>query len=71
MSTPSRAVRSYTCYQRRAAWRFTPPGFAAATRPRAGGGLLVGVGVLEMTGAWASVIIWFKVHWFANYTAPL
>lgn len=36
-----------------------------------GGGLLVVVGLLEVTGAWASVIIWLKVHWFANYTAPL
>jgi hypothetical protein len=29
------------------------------------------VGLLEVTGAWASLIIWLKVHWFANYTAPL
>lgn len=36
-----------------------------------GGGLLVVVGLLEVTGAWATVIIWLKVHWFADYTAPL
>jgi hypothetical protein len=36
-----------------------------------GGGLLVVVGLLEVTGAWTTVIIWLKVHWFADYTAPL
>jgi cytochrome c-type biogenesis protein len=36
-----------------------------------GGGLLVVVGLLEVTGAWATVIILLKVHWFADYTAPL
>lgn len=36
-----------------------------------GGGLLVVVGLLEVTGTWATLIIWLKVHWFADYTAPL
>lgn len=36
-----------------------------------GAGLLVVVGLLEVTGASASVIIWLKINWFAGYTAPL
>ena len=36
-----------------------------------GGGLLVVVGLLEVTGAWATAIIWLKIHWFVGYTAPL
>jgi cytochrome c-type biogenesis protein len=36
-----------------------------------GGGLLVALGLLELTGAYATVIIWLKVHWFAGYLAPL
>ncbi len=36
-----------------------------------GGLMLITVGVLEVTGAWASAIIWLKVHWLSNYTAPI
>jgi cytochrome c-type biogenesis protein len=37
---------------------------------RIGGLMLVTVGVLEVTGAWASAIIWLQVHW-SGYTLPL
>jgi hypothetical protein len=36
-----------------------------------GDGLLVVVGLLEVTGTRATLIIWLKVHWFADHTAPL
>jgi cytochrome c-type biogenesis protein len=37
---------------------------------RIGGVLLIAVGVLEVTGAWATAITWLQVHWLAGYTAP-
>jgi cytochrome c-type biogenesis protein len=36
-----------------------------------GGGLLVLVGVLEVTGAWSAAITWLQVHWVGGYTAPI
>ncbi len=38
---------------------------------RIGGVLLVAVGLLEVTGAWASAITWLQVHWTGNYVPPL
>jgi cytochrome c-type biogenesis protein len=38
---------------------------------RIGGGLLVLVGILEVTGAWTAAILWLKTHWLANYQSPL
>jgi cytochrome c-type biogenesis protein len=38
---------------------------------RIGGLMLITVGVLEVTGAWASAIIWLKVHWLSGYTTPI
>jgi cytochrome c-type biogenesis protein len=38
---------------------------------RIGGGLLVLVGVLEVTGAWTAALTWMKVHWIGSYQAPL
>ena len=38
---------------------------------RIGGGLLVLVGLLEVTGAWTSAITWLKIHWLASFTSPL
>lgn len=38
---------------------------------RIGGLMLIAVGVLEVTGAWASAITWLKVHWLSSYTSPL
>jgi cytochrome c-type biogenesis protein len=36
-----------------------------------GGVLLVVVGLLEVTGAWTSAIIWLKGHWFNSYVPPI
>ncbi len=36
-----------------------------------GGGLLVLVGVLEVTGAWTAAITWLQVHWLQGYTSPI
>ena len=38
---------------------------------RIGGGLLVLVGVLEVTGAWTAALTWLKVHWIGSSTGPL
>jgi cytochrome c-type biogenesis protein len=38
---------------------------------RIGGILLIAVGVLEVTGAWAAAITWLQVHWLSSYTAPI
>jgi cytochrome c-type biogenesis protein len=38
---------------------------------RIGGILLITVGVLEVTGAWAAAITWLQVHWVGSYTAPI
>jgi cytochrome c-type biogenesis protein len=37
----------------------------------AGGAMLVCVGLLEVTGAWSSALLWLKTHWIANYQSPL
>ena len=36
-----------------------------------GGLLLVVVGLLEVTGAWGSAMIWLKIHWIGSYQSPL
>jgi cytochrome c-type biogenesis protein len=38
---------------------------------RIGGIMLIVVGLLEVTGAWASAITWLKVHWANSYTPPI
>jgi cytochrome c-type biogenesis protein len=38
---------------------------------RIGGGLLVLVGVLEVSGAWNAALLWLKLHWLGSYTSPL
>ncbi|HLX49933.1 MAG TPA: cytochrome c biogenesis protein CcdA [Streptosporangiaceae bacterium] len=38
---------------------------------RVGGALLVIVGVLQVSGAWADVMIWLKVHWVVSYNSPI
>ena len=38
---------------------------------RIGGALLVAVGLLEVTGAWTSAIIWLHTHWFSGYNLPI
>jgi cytochrome c-type biogenesis protein len=36
-----------------------------------GGVLLIAVGVLEVTGAWAAAVTWLQVHWLSSYNAPI
>jgi cytochrome c-type biogenesis protein len=36
-----------------------------------GGALLIAVGVLEVTGAWGSAVVWLQVHWLAGYNPPI
>ena len=36
-----------------------------------GGALLIAVGVLEITGAWGSAVVWLQAHWLAGYNSPL
>jgi cytochrome c-type biogenesis protein len=38
---------------------------------RAGGLMLVAVGVLEVTGVWTSALAWLRVHWISGYDLPL
>jgi cytochrome c-type biogenesis protein len=38
---------------------------------RLGGLMLITVGLLEVTGAWAAAITWLQVHWLNGYTAPI
>jgi cytochrome c-type biogenesis protein len=38
---------------------------------RIGGVLLIGVGVLEVSGAWASAVTWLQLHWLNGYTPPI
>jgi cytochrome c-type biogenesis protein len=38
---------------------------------RIGGVLLIAVGLLEVTGAWASAMSWLQVHWLAGYNSPI
>jgi cytochrome c-type biogenesis protein len=36
-----------------------------------GGGMLVIVGVLEVTGVWTNAILWMQLHWISGYQSPL
>jgi cytochrome c-type biogenesis protein len=38
---------------------------------RVGGGLLVIVGILQVSGAWATVMTWLKLHWLGGYSSPI
>jgi len=38
---------------------------------RAGGAMLVAVGVLQVTGAWTVAMTWLRVHWIGGYQLPL
>jgi cytochrome c-type biogenesis protein len=38
---------------------------------RIGGAMLITVGVLEVSGAWASAVLWLQEHWLSGYTSPL
>jgi cytochrome c-type biogenesis protein len=36
-----------------------------------GGAALIVVGLLEVTGAWSSAMVWLKVHWLSDYNPPI
>jgi cytochrome c-type biogenesis protein len=36
-----------------------------------GGGMLVLVGVLEVTGAWTAAMTWLQIHWYRGYSPSL
>jgi cytochrome c-type biogenesis protein len=38
---------------------------------RIGGAMLIAVGLLEVSGAWTSAVIWLHTHWFSGYNLPL
>jgi cytochrome c-type biogenesis protein len=38
---------------------------------RVGGGMLIALGVLEVTGAWSAALDWLRAHWLAGYNVPL
>ena len=38
---------------------------------RIGGVMLIAVGLLEVTGTWASAIVWLQEHWLHAYTPPI
>jgi cytochrome c-type biogenesis protein len=38
---------------------------------RIGGAMLIGVGLLEVTGTWSTFMAWLQVHWVGTYQAPL
>src|SRR5487761_1131373 len=49
-------------------------GFArkhALTIMRIGGALLILVGILQVTGAWADVMTWLRLHWVSSYNSPI
>jgi cytochrome c-type biogenesis protein len=49
-------------------------GFArrhAAAITKIGGVLLIAVGLLEVTGLWASAMSWLQANWLASYNSPL
>jgi cytochrome c-type biogenesis protein len=37
---------------------------------RVGGGMLIVLGVLEVTGAWSSALDWLRAHWITGYQMP-
>jgi cytochrome c-type biogenesis protein len=43
----------------------------AALVTRAGGAMLVIVGVLQVTGAWTAAMTWLRIHWVSGYELPL
>ncbi len=38
---------------------------------RIGGGMLVLVGLLEVTGTWSAAMSWLQVHWISGYVPPI
>ena len=49
-------------------------GFArrhALTIMRVGGGLLILVGILQVSGGWTDVMTWLRLHWISSYNSPI
>jgi len=49
-------------------------GFARKHAPavmRVGGALLVLVGILQVSGAWTTAMVWLKLHWVSSYSSPI
>ena len=38
---------------------------------RVGGALLVIVGILQVSGAWTTAMVWLKLHWLGSYSSPI
>jgi hypothetical protein len=38
---------------------------------RVGGGMLLVLGMLEVTGAWTAALDWLRAHWIGGYEVPL
>src|SRR6266516_3061650 len=38
---------------------------------RIGGAMLICVGLLEVTGAWSTFMVWLQVHWVSSYEPPI
>lgn len=38
---------------------------------RVGGAMLIIVGLLQVSGAWAVAMTWLKIHWAGGYQLPL
>jgi cytochrome c-type biogenesis protein len=38
---------------------------------RIGGAMLICVGLLEVTGAWSTFMVWLQVHWVSSYQPPI
>src|SRR6266851_1146098 len=55
-----RGMRAFGFARRRARWV-----------TRAGGAMLVAVGVLQVSGAWTVAMTWLRVHWIGGYQLPL
>jgi cytochrome c-type biogenesis protein len=54
------AMRAFAFFRRR-----------ARLVTRIGGAMLVCVGLLEVTGAWSTLMAWLQVHWVGGYQLPL
>jgi len=54
------AMRAFAFFRRR-----------ARLVTRIGGAMLICVGLLEVTGAWSTVMAWLQVHWVSNYQPPI
>jgi len=54
------AMRAFAFFRRR-----------ARLVTRIGGAMLICVGLLEVTGAWSTLMAWLQVHWVSNYQPPI